>query len=78
MNKKILIIFALLSLVFLSACNGKTDSAYFDMDCNEDCNACTKQVDCDNICDNSGIRINNYKHKNEVMFEEGKFICKCY
>lgn len=77
MIKIMIVCLALLSLLVLSGCNTKTETAYFDMGCGESYDTCNKQIECNNICDNSGIRISNHEHNNKVMFEEGNFICKC-
>lgn len=76
--KEIMIIIGLLSVLLLVGCTSH-DSAYFDMPCDTlGCIGCENQEVCDNLCENSGIRINKYRGKNTVFFSEGKFICKCY
>ena len=70
----------ILGLLVLSGCN-TTTCAYFDM--NESC-CCNCKYDykliekCNDICDNSGIRIRKYQHENEIIKKDGCFICKCY
>ena len=77
--KKIFIIVALLGILILSGCMGyTTNEAYFDMGCEDSYNSCKNLEQCDNICDNSSIRINRYKHENRIIFSEGTWICKCY
>lgn len=77
--KKILMILLLVSMIGLVGCgnNAKTFAAYFDMPCEDDCSSCNKQKVCDDICDNSGIRITMYDHNNKVLFKDGSFVCKC-
>lgn len=80
MKHKILIGMLLLSLILLSGCIdvAKTGSAYFDIPCETSCDDCERQEACNKICEESGIRIIDYQHNNEVFFKEGKFICKCF
>lgn len=83
MKKKILIAMLVLGLLLLGGCmteeqNTSINTAYFNMECINSCNTCNQLQECDDICDDSGIRISSYKHKNEVMFVSGKFVCKCY
>ena len=78
---KLLLILFLLLGVFLTGCAGyKTQEAYFNMPCshNISCDSYDRQSECDHICDTSGIRIYNYKHKNDVSYDDGKFICHCF
>lgn len=75
MKTKIILSLILLLTVVSGCTFGKTDTAYFDMPCNMSCNSCDKEM-CDNICQDSGIRVYRADRSN-IFFHEGTFICRC-
>ena len=54
---------------------------YFNMPYNEESTCNQQQNDiktCDDICDNSNIRIKGYLRQNKVLYDNGNFVCKCW
>jgi len=77
MKNKLIICSLLFIVIFSIGCDTKTNRAYFDLDSNL-CNISKLETQCDNMCDKSGIRIRAYREHNKVIFQNEKFICRCY